>query len=272
MFIKLLTIETRKLVKNPILWAEAGVLALIFVIYFIVRYAIIAEAVRNGLVDTRGLELDLQVGLGLFSNFSMIFFAATAAIVSAYDYPDRSIQMWLVRGVPRSLLFLVRMVVVLGLGLLLIAFLFAAILGIAALSRAAFLGGFTAENLNWAQILPAILRQFAAAVPYLAITVLFGVVSRSPLFAAAATIVYATVGELLLDRLSDNYPKLIQFLPSHLAQLLKFNTYLLDRNAIPMKLGGAYLAEPQVFLSIGIILLVCGTLSLLIFSRQDLGG
>ena len=103
MFLRLLAIETRKLLKNPALGVEVSILAFIFAAYFIIRYVTIADAVRNGLVNTRGLELDLQVGLGLFGNLSVLFYAATAAIISAYDYPDRSIQMWLVRGAPRAL-------------------------------------------------------------------------------------------------------------------------------------------------------------------------
>jgi ABC-type transport system involved in multi-copper enzyme maturation permease subunit len=272
MFLRLLTIETRKLFKNPILWVELGILALIFVAYFTVRYVIIAEAVRNGLMNTRGLELDLQVGLGLFGNFSVLFYAATAAIISAYDYPDRSIQMWLTRGVPRALLLLARVVMILVVCLLLTIYIIGMILALAMLMRAAFLGGFTAQNLNWMQLILAVLRIFAASIPYLALTVLLGVISRSPLFAAGGTLVFVTVVEKLLEGWSDNYPALIQFIPSHLAQLLQFNTYALDRTARPMILVGAYLNEPQAFLSIGILLLVFSALSLVIFSRQDLGG
>ncbi|MCL4271820.1 MAG: hypothetical protein KJZ72_19840 [Anaerolineales bacterium] len=272
MFLHLLTIETRKLFKNPILWADLGILTIIFAAYFTVRYAIIAEAVRNGLGNTRGLELDLQVGLGLFGNFSVLFYAATAAIISADDYPDRSIQMWLTRGAPRALLLLTRVVIILVIGLFLTIFIIGMILALAMLMRTAFLGGFTAQNLNWVQLLPATLRIFAASIPYLALTVLLGVVSRSPLFAAGGTLVFATVVEKLLEGWSDNYPALIQFIPSHLSQLLLFNNYAIDRTARPMILGGAYLHESQVFITIGFFLLVFSALSLVIFSRQDLGG
>lgn len=272
MFLRLLTIEFRKLLKHPAIWAQLGILTFIFAAYFIIRYAIIAEAVRNGLVDTKGLELDLQIGLALFGWFNILFYAATAAIISSYDYPDRSIQMWLMRGTPRPLLLMARVVMVLLFSLLLVTFIVVLILLIAIITRSAFLGGFTAENLDWLQIIPAILRIFAAAVPYLAITILFAFISRSPLFAVGGTLIYATVVENLLEGLSDNYPALIQFIPAHLAQLLQFNNYTLDRTARPVILGGAYLSEPQVILSISILLVVFSAFALVIFSRQDLGG
>ena len=272
MFLHLLTIETRKLLKHPALWVELGLLVFIFAIYFVFRYAVIAEAVRNGLVNTRGLELDLQIGLALFGMLNILFYASVAAIISAYDYPDRSIQMWLTRGVSRSLLLLARLALILIVGFLLTVFVVIGILGLAMLSRSIFLGGFTTENLNWANLLPMIIRIYAASIPYMSMTVLFGVISRSPLFAAGGTLVYATVVEKLLEGWSDDYPALIQFIPSHLSQLLHFNKYTLDHTARPMILGGAYLSEPQVFLTIVVILLVLGMLSLFIFSRQDLGG
>lgn len=272
MFLHLLISEARKLLKHPILWTALGILVLIYIAYFTVRYTFISESVRNGLVDTRGLELDLQVGLGLFSNISILFYAAIAALISAYDYPDRSIQMWLTRGVPRALLLKVRLVITLTLGFLLIVFLFASILGLAMLSRTLFLGSFTAQNLNWEQLLPATLRIFAASIPYLALTVLIGVASRSPLFAVGGTLVFVTIVENLLQGWSDNYPMLIQFIPSHLSQVLYFNNYAIDRTAPPMMLAGAYLNEVQVFITIGIFLMVFSALSIGIFSRQDLGG
>lgn len=59
MFLRLLAIETRKLLKRPQMWLEfAGLLGIIG-LYFAARYAMMANSVRNG------LELDLQVGIGL---------------------------------------------------------------------------------------------------------------------------------------------------------------------------------------------------------------
>lgn len=272
MFPRLLTIETRKLFKHPLLWLEFAALLGIFGLYFAARYAMLANAVRNGLVNTRGLELDLQIGLGLFSFLSILFYGATAALVSAYDFPDRGVQVWLARGVPRPLLMLARLVVVLFFGFILVTITILVTLGLAALMRTLFLGGYSAQNLDWAQVFPASLRIFWGATPYLALTVLFAAISRSPLFAAGGVLVFRTVVENLLLNLSDRLPHLTRLLPSQLAFVLTFYTYPLDRTAKVMNLTDQFLTEPQAALAIGALLLLFGSLSIVIFSHQDWGG
>ncbi len=271
-FTRLLGIETKKFLKHPVLWVELGILTLILTAFYIVRYADIAGSVQNGLVDTGGLELDLQSGLALFGTLGVMFYAGTAAIISVYDFPDRSIQLWLERGVPRPLLLAARLVVILVVGLCLSLFAVIAVLGLAALTRTVFLGSFSIKNLDWIQFLPVTLRMYAAAIPYLMLAVVLGVISHSPLFATAGTLIFATVVEKLLDGLSDEYPSLIQFIPARLADALQFNNYSLDRSASPMVLGGAYLTEPQAILAIGVIVIVFSTLAIVIFSFQDFGG
>ncbi|HEX2997826.1 MAG TPA: hypothetical protein VHP14_23590 [Anaerolineales bacterium] len=272
MFLRLLVIETRRLFKHPLLWLEFAGLLGIFALYFAARYALMVRAVENGLVNTRGLELDLQIGLGLFNFLSIVIYAASAALVSAYDYPDRGVQIWLARGVPRPLLMLARLVTVLLLGLALVIISVFAILGIAALMRTLFLGSYTAQNLDWMQIPLAILRVFWSSIPYLALTVLFAVVSRSPLFAAGGALVFRTVLENLLLHLADRFPSLTRLLPSQLAFVLYFNTYPLDRTAMPMTLADQFLSEPQASLAIAGLLVLFGAISLVVFSRQDWGG
>jgi hypothetical protein len=272
MFLRLLSIEIRKLLKHPILWLEFASLVLIMAAYFAARYALMVTSIRNGLVNTRGLELDLQIGLGLFSFLSVLFYATTAALISAYDYPERGIQLWLARGVPHPLLLLARLAVTLLFGLVLVSLAVVTILGVATLARVVFLGGYTAKDLEWAQVLPAILRVFWASLPYQAMTILFGVISRSPLFAAGGTLVFRTVLENLLAGLADRFPTLINLLPSRLGLILQINTYQLDRTAKAITLDQHFLTEPQSILAIGTLFIFISGVSLVIFSHQDWGG
>jgi hypothetical protein len=272
MFSCLLGVETRKFLKHPASWLGLGILTLMLAVFFIVRYAGIADAAQNGLINPNGLELDLQAGLSFLMVVGVMFYAANAAIISVYDFPDRSIQLWLARGVPRPLLLAARLVVILVVGFCFIVFTVMAILGLAALSSMIFLGGVNAKNLEWMRILPVTLRMFAASIPYLMLAVGLGVISRSPLFATAGTLIFATVIEKLLDGLSDKYPALIQFIPARLADALQFYNYTLDRSASPMALGSATLTESQAVLTIGVIMIVFSTLIIVIFSHQDFGG
>jgi hypothetical protein len=141
---------------------------------------------------------------------------------------------------------------------------------LASLSRLLLFGSVNASNLNPAALLPAILRVFWAALPYLALTVLFAVISRSPLFAAGGTIVYGTVLEPLLARLGDRFPNLVPYLPAQLAQVLQMHNLALNRLALP--LDAALMPEARAILAIGLIFIALGAISLAIFSRQDLGG
>jgi ABC-type transport system involved in multi-copper enzyme maturation permease subunit len=272
MFVRLLSIETRKLLKHPLLWLEFTALLGIFCLYFAIRYAMMADSVRNGLVNTRGLELDLQVGIGLFVFLSILFYAATAALAGAYDFPDRGVQMWLVRGVPRSTLVVARLVLVLFFGFALVTVSFLVTLSVAALMRTVFLGSYSTQNLDWVQVVPAVLRIFWGAVPYLALTVLFAIVSRSPLFAAGGVLIFRTVIENLLQHLADRFPGLVRLLPAWLMFVLEFNTQHIDRTATPIALGEQFLTEPQATLAVAGLLLLFGSLAVIVFTRQDWGG
>jgi len=269
MFLRLLNIEIRKTLKHPALWIGLG--ALVFLLSFIV---FINHAQITGGYEPAvgGLEQDLLKGLAFFNWIGIIVYAVTASVITAFDYPDRSIQLWLMRGISRPILLLARLVVVLFFGLTIICLAVIAILGFAALSRSLFFGAVDASNLNFSALLPAILRLFWSSVPYLALTVLFGVVSRSPLFAAGGTIVYGTVFEFLAARLSHRFPTLIRYLPASLAQVLQTYNILLDHTAPPLPLDAGIMPEMRAILVIGMISIVLGVVSLHIFSHQDLGG
>lgn len=260
MFLRLLTIETRKLFKHPLLWLETGALAVLFGIYY---------AARLGLArgqNAPGPETDLQAGLEFFNFFSVFFIATTTAFISAYDIPERGIQMWLARGVPRPLLILSRLVVALGAALLLISAAMLLLRGEAALARSIFTGGVGAANT--AEIPGNILRLFWGAVPYLALTVLLASLSRSAPFAAGGTVVFRTVLENLLNSQSARFASLMRFSPAHLALALQ-TKILSPAQTAP---GEAYLNEPQAILAIGVLLVLASLLSLAIFARQDWGG
>lgn len=268
MFLRMIIIELRKLGKHPFLWLELAGMGCLFAGYFALR----AYSVRTGMSDPRNLEVDLQAGLGLFAILSVLFMAATAAFISSFDFMDRGVQLWLVRGVPRPLLMLARLCVLLVTGLGLSAAALLLVLVSSVLARMIFGGSMSLDNLNGWQVLPSILRLFWASVPYLSLTFLLAIVSRSPVFATGGTVLFRFVVEYLLSGFSEQYPELVRFLPAQLSLSLQMNFSTLDRSAPPVTLGGMFLPEAQAALVIAAMLVLAGGLSVWIFSRQDWGG
>ena len=268
-FLRLLTIETRKTFKHPALWIGLGALVFLLGLFMLTNHIQIARGYQSA---SGGLEQDLLRGLAFYDWISVLVYAVTASVIAAFDYPDRSIQLWLTRGVARPILLFARLTIILFFGLMIICVAVAAILGFGTLSRMLFFGVVNASNLNLPALLPVILRVFWGAMPYFALTVLLAVVSRSPLFAAGGTIVYGSVFELYVTRLSSRFPTVVRYLPASLSQALQTHNTSLDRATPPLPLDAAIITEPRAILLIGLLFLLLSMASLVIFSRQDLGG
>lgn len=103
MFLRLLASETRKLLKQPLLWLGLTGLPVLLAVYLGGRYA------RLAAIAGQGLSLDRQAELGLLICLSI--FAALVPLLSAAAGPDRSEPLWLAGGGPRPLLRLARLVV-----------------------------------------------------------------------------------------------------------------------------------------------------------------
>jgi ABC-type transport system involved in multi-copper enzyme maturation permease subunit len=269
MFLRLLTIETRKTLKHPALWLGLAALLFLFGIFTLISHLQIANGYRT---ESGGLEMDLISGLAFFNWIGVLVYAVTASVIAAFDYPDRSIQLWLTRGVTRPILLIARLTVILFFGLAMICFAVAALLGLGALSRTLIFGVVDASDLNWSALLPVILRVFWGAVPYLALTVLFAIVSRSPIFAAGGTIVYGSVLERLAMQASHKFPALVRYLPASWSQVLQTFNAAIDRTSLPLPADPASMPETRAILMIGILFIALTATSLVIFSRQDLGG
>ncbi len=266
MFLRQIFIETRKTFAHPALWIGLGGLSLLLAGFVLVEHAQIVNSYQpaNG-----GLERDLIDGLAFYGWIGSLVYAICAAVIVAFDYPDRSIHLWLMRGQTRPTLLFARLVVVLFVGLLLVFFVVAALLGMASISRMLFFGQVDVTQMNWAALLPAVLRVFCGALPYLMLTALLAVISRSPLFAAGGTVIYATVLEKLLMSQAHRFPVIVRHLPGSLGWLLQEYNLALDANAV---LAVPAMPELRAAAILGLMALAISGVTLLIFTRQDLGG
>lgn len=266
MFLRQIVIETRKTFAHPALWLGLGGLSLLLAGFVLVEHAQIVNSYQpaNG-----GLERDLIDGLAFYGWIGSLVYAICAAVIVAFDYPDRSIQLWLMRGQPRPTLLFARLVVVLFVGLLLVFFVVAALLGMASISRMLFFGQVDTTQMNWAALLPAAMRVFCGSLPYLMLTALLAVVSRSPLFAAGGTVIYATVLENLLMTQADRFPVIVRHLPASLGWVLQEYNLALDATAV---LADPAMPELRAAVILGLMALAISGVTLLFFTRQDLGG
>ncbi len=254
-FVSLLGIECHKLLKHPLAWLELAGVPAILTLYFAARYLTTGPLAKEALLGAPGWEADLHGGLELFRIAGILFYASAAGFIAAYDLPERGIQAWLVRGIPRPLVILSRFVLILLVGWLIAAVAALASLGEGALARTLFLGGYGAGNPNWAQVFPSIMQLFWGAAPYLGLALLLAIGSRSPLFAAGGAIVFRTVVENILLGLSDRFPTVIRYLPAQLDLALQSRA-----------------SADEAAMLIGMFLAIFAVLSLVIFSRQDWGG
>src|SRR5512142_481746 len=110
MSLRLLTIEIRKTLKHPALWIGLGALVFLMGFAMLIDHAQIARGFRPG---SGGIERDLIAGLAFFNWIGILTYAVTASVISAFDYPDRSIQLWLTRGVSRPRLLFARLMTIL---------------------------------------------------------------------------------------------------------------------------------------------------------------
>jgi ABC-type transport system involved in multi-copper enzyme maturation permease subunit len=268
MFLRLFAIETRKTLKNPGLWIGlAGVL-------FLLACATLFRHVQilNGYAEfSGGLEKDLLSGLAFFNQIGILAYAILSAGIAAFDYVDRSLHLWLTRGVSRLTLLTARLTAILFFGLLLVCVSVIAVLGLSALSRGLFFGGVDTTHLNPAALPSTVLRLFWSSLPYLALTVLLAVLSRSPFFAAGGTILYGSVVEPFAPALGGRFPWLIRYMPASLSRVLQNGALALDRHALPIS-PDAIMPQGQAIFVIGMIFLLLSIASFVIFSRQDLGG
>jgi hypothetical protein len=269
MFLRLFAIETRKTLKHPALWLGLAALLFLLATFMLINHLQIANGFRTA---SGGLEKDLLDGLAFFNWLGILVYAVIGAMIAAFDYMDRSIHLWLTRGVTRLMLLSARLAAILFFALLIVSFTVIAFLGLGVLSRSLFFHAVETSNLNLSALLPVGLRVFWSSLPYLALSVLLGMFSRSPLFAAGGTIVYASVVERFIPALSERVPWLTRYLPGSLSRVLQSRNIALDLSAKPLPMSATLMPELQVVLLIGCIFLLLSIASLVIFSHQDLGG
>ena len=274
MFYNILRMEYQKNVRRPFFWIEIAIL--IVAIMLIVGLLFIVQGLSE---TTRGAALTItwpqgpDFGLGWLSSLGKILLIILVSVMVAREFTWRTIQLWLSQGLPRPMLMVAKWLILVGNALFMTVVALVTSSLVTLICSYAIQGTLHTENLDVAQILLSYLRTFYTLLPYISLTFLLAVLTRSTAAAISIGLVYSLVIESLVAQIgglfNETVARIIAYLPSGLAQSIDtLNTTTQTTNPSPF---ASTQASPTVA-AIGIALytLIFLGLAMFIFQRQDL--
>lgn len=281
MFRNLLWIENQKNIKRKLLWVELALLSLFVILVFSGLYVAI-QGTPDGVTITDGdlakipslitwpgsLAFALRFAAG--SKLILIIFVGA---VTASEYSWRTYQLWLCRGTPRVLLLGTKFISFCLPTLLVIFIALFTGGGITAIFSLLINGDLCLEQVNFWRLGLDIFRIAYTLLPYLGITFLLAVATRSVVAAVGGCMAYGVIEDLLADTLlllPGRLGEIAKFLPVNLMQSV------LDASWTPPALVEetlpGLLTPTQGTISIAILTLSLLFISLWLFRRQDFSG
>ena len=282
MFYNLLWIENQKNLKRKLLWVEL-ILLVVFVIFVFTGLYVAIQGTPDGVTITdadRAKLPELVTWPGSLA-FSLRFAAGSKLLiiifvgaVTSSEYTWRTYQMWLSRGVPRSLM-LVTKFVALSLPILIVV---AGALIAGGLISAFFSlhinGDLNLTQINVWRLGLDVLRTAYTMLPYVGITFLLAVATRSAVAAIGGCTAYGLIIESILGQtlrlLPGKLGEIALYLPSSLMESVLSASWTppaLMEDVVP-----GLLSPNQAAVGIAIWTLSLFGIALLLFRRQDFSG
>ncbi|MBN1430743.1 MAG: hypothetical protein JXB07_20405 [Anaerolineae bacterium] len=286
-------IEITKLVKRKLLWVELAILAILMMGIYILLYIVYLgmanlpetsqesmEAMKTFLLWPGALPIVLTLG-GNNQTTGLLSVVLIGALVGQ-EYTWRTLSLWVSHGVARPLVPAVKyiisclatlliIVVALLIGGLLTAFMTYQITGELALSQVDAL-----------QLVVSVLRTTATLLPYTALALMIGVVTRSTVAAIAGSLIYSMIIESLFTQLAILFgglpAQIARYLPGMLSQsLLNLNQHIARTPSSTLydetmdALVSSLLLEPNLAaIIIALYVLILVGIAIWQFRRQDL--
>jgi len=283
MFWQILANENTKILRRRLFWVEIALVALIVIGLLLALY-ITVETNRNGaglpseerlmLLQTVTWPGALVTVLSLISGDGIggLFLVILVGAVTAQEYTWRTLQLWLSRGIPRSLFVLAKFSALLLSAVLIV--LAALITGsaITAYFSIQSNGSLPLEQVDFLHLVMSTIRTIYTLLPYGALTFLLAVASRSTVVAISGGLAYTLLLEDVLMQVSgllgERLSQITAYLPGSLANSL----LTLNQSTILIKssLEVGSITPLQAGIGIGVWTLFFLGLSLWIFQRQDL--
>lgn len=282
MFWNMLWIENQKNLRRRLLWAELILLA-VFVVFVFCGLYFANQNTPDGvtITDADRAKIPQLISWPGSLAFSLRFAAGSKLLliifigaVTASEYTWRTYQMWLSRGVPRTLLLGTKFI---SLCLpILIVVLGALIAGglISAVFSLSINGDLYLEQINFWGLGLDVFRTAYTLLPYAGLTFLLAIATRSAVAAIGICTAYGLIVESLLSQillmLPGRFGQIAQYLPASLMQSV-LNSGWTPPDLIEEAMPGL-LHPNQAAIGIAIWTIALLALALWVFRRQDFSG
>ncbi len=282
MFASMLTVELKKLHRRTLFWIELGALAGVIAIVFCGAFAArITGIFPNDAIDaiiTWPQSLDYSLTFVTGQAFGALIVMLLASVDVAQEYPWGTYGLWLHQGTSRTTVLAAKFIAMLGaiIGLTLTALLTGGLL--TAVFTLILQGGLNLSQVNLIQITARVLRTVYSLLPYLSMSFLIAVMTRSTAWSLGAGAAYALVIEgpltqILMFAIGGLPAKIAMWLPGPMAlALVDINSTLATASTAEMVGGPQYLPPAAAAVGIAAYTLVFLSLAFWNFVRKDSPG
>jgi ABC-type transport system involved in multi-copper enzyme maturation permease subunit len=271
MFWHLLQMESDKIFRRRLLWIGLIIAITPMVIAFIAflhftpaKYWIWPGGMTSALAFANGFSPGYGYGAYLV--------AVVVGVMTAQEYSWHTMQLWLSHGIPRSLLLLAKFTMSL-LTVLVVVLAFTLVGAITSIALAHWVHG-SSVSLNIISLLMSYLRTCYGILPYVGLTFLLVVLTRSAATAVTGIVLFMLAIELpltlLLPVLGENYAHIAQYLPASLAQTLNDQNYNAAHLTTTTFISAGHASPTSAAICIAVYTLILLGISLWVFQRQNL--
>jgi ABC-type transport system involved in multi-copper enzyme maturation permease subunit len=279
--------EVTKVFRRRMTWVLVGILALLVAGTYLAIYGI-AQAALSDPGASPGMAEDLQgmlcwpqalsslLGLTGGAGLGGLMLVVLAGAMTAQEYSWRTTHLWLSRGLPRPAFLVAKYVALMVAALLVVLTAVLVASPLTAWFTRQLTGSLSPTDLNLAEMGLSILRTAYTILPYIGLTFLVAILTRSTAAAIAAGLAYALVLENIVVQLlglaGGLWADVARYAPGSLAAaLMQTNLRLVE-----VDLGtGMNAGLPSPWAAAGGIALYAVAflgLSLWAFRRQNLTG
>ena len=287
MFVNAFRMELTKVFRRRMTWVLVAILVLLVAGMYLALYAVLQDALSEPVAVPEKIEA-LRAMLSWPQAFSSllgytggtglggILLVVLAGAVMAQEYSWRTAHLWLSRGLPRSAFLLGKYAVLVVAALLVV--LTAVLVGtlLTAWFTHQLTGSLSLAGLNVAELALSVLRTAYTQLPYIGLTFLVAVLTRSTAAAIGVGLAYTLLVENILVQLlglaGGMWADIARYAPGSLAAALMQTNHRL----VEVDLGsGVNAGLPSPWAAVGGIALYAVAflgLSLWAFRRQNLTG